>query len=160
MEPTFARPDAFVALDAEAREGRGQANNDLCRIADPEPPGMRCFVRAVLAVEVLDQGRTMAWGLWAEVAEADFDEIVALWRDPQQDRHPPIKARVANRVPGYPSTIDMPVELRLTGPKTRPKLAVPPDVTHAFGLECRAGVTSHQVYEWLARARGGAAGRN
>jgi hypothetical protein len=160
LEPSFARPDDFVALDAEARQGRAQASNDLCRIADEEPPGVRCFVRAVLDVQVLDQGRVMGWGLWAEVAEADFDEIVALWRDPDQDRHPPIRARVANRVPGYPTTIGMPVELRLTGPKTRPKLSVPPDVTHVFGVECRTGVTSHQVYEWLGRASGGAPGTN
>jgi hypothetical protein len=38
----------------------------------------------------------------------------------------------------------------LTGPTTRPRASFPEQADHPFVRECRAGVSTHRVLDWLA----------
>jgi hypothetical protein len=89
------------------------------------------------------------WGLWAEVAEKDLTRVLELWDSTSQAQEPPFTALVANHVPGYPETLGLPVQMRLTGPTTRPALAFDAAEQHPLAVECRAGVSVHRVMEWL-----------
>jgi len=100
-------------------------------------------------VRLTDVADSTRWGLWAEVAEKDLTRVLALWDDPRQADEPAFAAIVANRVPGYPETIGLPVEMRLTGPSSRPALAFDASNHHPFAAECREGVPVHRVVEWL-----------
>ncbi len=154
LEPSFGRPDEVVSLPKEVREKRVKESDDLCAIwADVGSSDHRYFVRCVLKVDVHDLRRPIAWGLWAEVAEQEFQKIVRRWSDPDQANEPAMEARIANHVPGYPETRGLPVSLRLTGSKTRPALSVEPYSVHPFVVECRDGVCSHRVVEWLESMR-------
>jgi hypothetical protein len=154
LEPTFRRPDAVVSLASEERAARVKEGDDLCVLrAASIGAEHRGFVRCVLPVSLLDAEESTRWGLWAEVARADFHRIVETWSDPGQSELPAMEATIANRVPGYPETLGLPVTLRLTGPTTRPSLAFGADSIHPFALECRRGVCVHRVMEWLASIR-------
>jgi hypothetical protein len=154
LEPSFRRPEAVVSLSTEERAERVKENDDLCAIwAASESERHRYFVRCLLKVRLLDAEDDTAWGLWAEVEEADFHRILGRWSDPDVAAMPPIEAALANRVPNYPDTIGLPVMLRLTGPTTRPELTFEPSSIHPFALECGEGVCTHRVMEWLAGFR-------
>lgn len=123
--------------------------NDICALRGEAGNADRYFVRCILPVQLLDAQGISCWGLWAEVAEEDSVVIWNAWNDPDQHKIAPMQARVANRIPGYPDTIDLPVRLKLTGPKSRPELSLTGDSLHPFARECLAGVCTHRVKEWL-----------
>ena len=124
-------------------------DDDICALRGDKGTANRYFVRCTLPVQLLDAPGRSCWGLWAEVSEPDSVVICNAWDDPNQNKLSPIEARVANRIPGYPDTIDLPVTLRLTGPTTRPELSMRSDSLHPFARECLAGVCTHRVQEWL-----------
>jgi len=75
--------------------------------------------------------------------------VLELWDSTSQAQEPPFAALLANHVPGYPETVGLPVQMRLTGPTTRPALAFEPAERHPLALEYRAGVSVHRVMDWL-----------
>jgi hypothetical protein len=149
LEPSFSRPDVISGMTAEQKKGRVMESNDICALRGEGGAADRFFVRCTLSVPLLDAPGKTGWGLWAEVSEDDSVVIWNAWDDPEQIRMPPMQARVANQIPGYPDTIGLPVLLRLTGPKSRPALSVPSDSLHPFVRECLAGVCVHRVKDWL-----------
>ena len=149
LEPSFRRPEDVVQMSAEARASRVKEDDDLCRIAPAGSEGHRYFVRCVLAVQLLDLGRSFNWGLWAELEQAAFERVVELWNDANQAAEAPMGAVLASRVPCSPNTIGVPALLRLTGPTTRPALSLDSGVSHPFVGECLSGVLSHRLAEWL-----------
>jgi hypothetical protein len=154
LEPSFHRPEAVVQLASDERAERVKESDDLCVVwARSGAERHRFFVRCVMTVPLLDGDGETGWGLWAEVEAADFRRIVEMWTDAEQAGIPPMRARVANRVPGYPETVGLPVILTLTGPTTRPRLAFDATSDHPLALECQAGVCTHRVMEWLADLR-------
>jgi hypothetical protein len=151
LDPAFRRPDEVFAMSGDERKSRVKESDDLCMLRGPSPDDpCRYFVRCVLPVKVLDVEETVAWGLWAEVHEQDFGIILDRWSDPAQSSLPPMDARLANRIAGYPDTLSLPSTVQLTGPTSRPRLSLPKDSIHPFALECMAGVCIHRVMEWLA----------
>jgi hypothetical protein len=152
LDPTFGRPDAYVALARDVAREHAKANDDLCRISLPGTPP-RFFVRGTLPVEVATLPDGIHWGLWAEVSGRTFFRILELWSDDQQASEPAYKGRLANDVPSYPATIGLEVELQLTGPRTRPLFRFVGPTNHPFVAECRAGVTPHRAHEWSAVPR-------
>jgi hypothetical protein len=76
LDPIFRRPDAVVTLSEAERKSRVKENDDLCVIrAQDAEPADRYFVRCLLPVRLLDATSGINWGIWAEVAEADFRRI-------------------------------------------------------------------------------------
>jgi len=72
-----------------------------------------------------------------------------LWSDPRQALEPHFQAKIANAIPGYPSTLNLPVFVQLTDPSTRAAAYFPAQLQHPFAVECRAGVTVPRVLEWF-----------
>jgi len=149
LDPSFSRPDVIFAMTPEQKMNRVLENKDICALRGEGSAPDRVFVRCTLPVQLLDVPGTCCWGLWAEVSVDDSVVIWNAWNDPEQDKIPSMQARIANRIPGYPDTIDLPVLLRLTGPTTRPELSLTADSLHPFARECLAGVCIHRVKDWL-----------
>ena len=153
LEPAFGLPDDVFVLPADERAERLHGNQDLVILSGATESDERFFVRCVLPVRLVDVGGETRWGVWAEVDEADARRIFDLWDEPDQAGEPPIAARIANALPGYPDTIGLPVQLQLTGPTSRPALTFPSDSIHPFAREARAGVRLHRLAEWLSHLR-------
>jgi hypothetical protein len=152
LEPAFGRPDDVAAMSAEERGKWVADGDDRCRI---EPHGdlrsPRCFVRTVLPVQLTDVDDYTQWGLWVEVEETHARRMAELWNEPSQGAEAPFPGRLANQIPGYECTINLPVMVQLTGLTTRPSASFDASTAHLFVEQCRAGVTSERVLEWLRR---------
>ena len=149
LDPVFSRPDVIFRMSPEEKNGRVMENDDICALRGDEVTPSRYFVRCTLPVQLLDAPGNVCWGLWAEVSEADSAVIWKAWDDPEQNKIPAMSARIANRIPSFPDTIDLPVVLKLTGPTSRPELSLRGNSLHPFVKECAAGVCTHRVMEWL-----------
>jgi hypothetical protein len=147
LDPTYHRPDAYVALNDAQRAEHAQADDDLCRIDLPgEAP--RLFVRCVLPVAVAGLAQGIWWGLWAEVDEATFHRTLELWNDERQSAEPALAAHIANDVPGH-QLAGLAVHMQLTGTSTRPNIVLPADSDHAFVKQCLLGVDQQQAHRWM-----------
>ena len=111
----------IVSLPSAERTERVKEGDDLCALwASSDAERHRYFVRCGLKVSLLDAEGQTAWGLWAEVSEADFRRIVETWSDPEQASFPPMAALLANRVPDYPETVGL--------------LQIPTEAEHPFRM--------------------------
>ena len=127
-------------------------NDDLCALKSADG-AKRFFLRGLITVPLRDAfpRQDVHWGIWAEIARADFDDVVWRWKQKRQSLHPLFKGTLANRVPRFPDTIGLRVEVQLTGPKTRPDFFFLDGQQHPFIEECRRGVTTHRAAEWLQK---------
>lgn len=151
IEPTYWRPDAFLALSEAERETRVKHTKDYCIIYPSDAiEGPRCFVRGVLPVAIRGQSEELAWGLWVEMAPAQFDRVWNLWDDPHQNREPPLACWLANQIKRYPDTRGLPGTLQLEGAALRPTIRLAPGLEHPFAREVAAGVDLPRSLEWRA----------
>lgn len=150
LELAFRRPDVIAAMDPQQREQTVQESDDICAIQS-----LRYFVRAVLPLPVATRERRYAIGLWVEVDEPACRRIVELWSDPGQSAEPPFDGRIANSIPTLPSTLDLAVQLRLTGPTTRPEAYLQAQ-DHPLFAEQSQGISPHRAHEYsvLSASRG------
>jgi hypothetical protein len=147
LELTFFRPEAIIALPPEVRATQAKESNDLCQIGDD-----RFFVRSLLPFFVDGWEDPYAIGVWAEVTRQDFDRILELWSEDSQRDEPPMNARLANRIPHLPDTLDLPVLLQLMDPETRPLLEVL-DTSHPLHAEQHDGITPHRASQYTNSVR-------
>jgi hypothetical protein len=148
LEPSYARPDVVHALPAEVRAVRARMHEDWC-VLDEGGAGARYFLRVLLPIAVHGKGEPCCWGLWTEVSRSSYDEVRRLWNDATQAQRGPWTARLANQIPGYPPTLDLPGTLRFVDPAQIPHFDFSPEVGHPLALERRNGVDASRVTDWL-----------
>jgi hypothetical protein len=142
IELVFVLPQPIFELSEEQRERRCHIGADMCAI-----DRSRFFLRGLLPIPV--RGRTIPYriGLWAEVDEAAFRRINQLWEDPSQVNEPLLSAILANDVPLVPSTVGIEIDIRLTGPTTRPDFFLR-NTAHPLAIEQQRGVDAHRALEY------------
>lgn len=138
----YQHPDAYRVLPVNERERRGRCGSDLCELDG------RRFLRGVIALPIRAEGRDFGWGVWAEVSPEAFDRYRELWSDPDQHLEPAFAGRLANELPGYPSTTGLELRITLTSPAQRPAFEVH-DPDHALAREQREGIRLERVLELL-----------
>src|SRR5438067_1900801 len=149
LEPSLIRPDAYLAVPPAERGQRTHASSDFCVVRD-HADARRWFVRVLVPVPVRGLARPCCWGIWCEVSAADYAKIMLLWNDPDQCRHAPFPATLANDIDGYPPTSALPGALRFVDPNQIPRFEFAPEAHHPFVDEVRHGVAPERVLEWLA----------
>jgi hypothetical protein len=150
LEPSLARPDAFLRVPEHERDKRTKANKDFCMVCSEDGKHLRWFVRTLLPVPVEGIAKPCCWGIWCEVSARDYAEIGLLWDDPNQCSHAPLAATLANDIDGYPPTSGLRGTVRFVDVKQIPHFTFLPNVQHVFADEARAGVPRSRVLEWLA----------
>lgn len=144
MELTFRRPDDAAKLSAEDRARHLKENSDLCIIDDK-----RFFIRALLPLPVMSRELPYCIGLWVEVTQAVFERIYDLWDSENQLTELPFTAHIANEIPTAPGSLGLEVELRLTGPGSRPDIFLK-HANHQLYIEQARGIDVHRVSEYTA----------
>ena len=135
-------PDDFFALSAEERKRRGRANADLCELDD------RRFIRGVLPLPILGEGRTFGWGVWAEVSPDAFNRYYEIYSDPEQGNEPSFQGQLANSLPGYSETLGVPVSIQCQSATARPAFTVSSE--HLLQTEQRQGIFPERVLELMS----------
>ncbi len=149
LEPSFRRPDPFVAVPRDERPFRTLDGNDHCAIRDLADAERRYFLRVLLPIPVRGRDKPCSWGIWAEVSSEAYQKALALWRDPAQGEEPPFAGRLANTCPGYRETQGLPGLIQLVSPDTIPVFHFLDEVDHPLAREQREGVDPQRVLEWL-----------
>jgi hypothetical protein len=144
MELIFRRPDDAANLSPEDRARLVQESSDLCVIE-----GKRFFIRALLPLPVASREAPYCIGLWVEVTQAAFERVYALWDAEEQLTEPPFAAHIANEILVAAGSLGLEVELRLTGPDTRPDIILKPG-SHPLYLEQAYGIDEHRIAEYTA----------
>jgi hypothetical protein len=106
--------------------------------------GKHFFVRCVLEVPIQDSDARLGWGVWVSQSEANFREYTEMApNDPERTTF----GYLANRLPHYPDTLDMPthVHWRLNG--RRPWVELPPD-DHPLCRDWHQGITRERAIEF------------
>ncbi|HET6796102.1 MAG TPA: DUF2199 domain-containing protein [Gemmatimonadales bacterium] len=151
IEPRYARPDAYLQVPSQLRDHRTRCGDDWCRLRGENAHQEQYFLRATLPVQVLGEGRQLHWGVWVEVDRPDYERVMELWDDPAQEQEPPIAARLANALPNYPSTLQLPGTIQLIGPSQAPQFRLATSLDHPLAREQRTGVYPERALEWVSR---------
>lgn len=155
LDPAFIRPDPVHFLKKQGDTEHLKESDDICSILSPEDnEATRHFLRALIPCALTDCHLGTAWGIWIEISEKDLQDVVRLWDDPDQASHPPFTGKLANQVPGYPTTLGLDLSISLTGPTTRPEASFPDHSSHPFAQEIQDGVSLHRLNDWLTSMGG------
>lgn len=134
-------PDDVWAIPADERADKAEFNSDLCQL------GNRFFIRCFLKLPFNEQPGYYGWGVWVEVAETDFYRYVELY-DEDGSAEPPVPGTVANAIPGYPSTLGLPVAVQFQASTSRPSVAVAAN-SHPIATEQSEGIANRRYHEIL-----------
>jgi hypothetical protein len=152
FEPTYRRPDAFLAVPTKERYYRTVAGSDDCRVRDEDESNERFFLRVLLPIPVRGTAETCRWGVWVEVDPESFARTRELWdaSEAEQLGEPRFPARLNNELKGYVGTLGLRGLVQLTGPNTAPRFTLDSSLDHPLAAEQRHGVYPERVVEWLA----------
>jgi len=142
VELAFRRPDVVAALSQDEQEARCKSTDDICEL-----DGKRFFVRCTIPIPVHERLHEYSIGAWAEIADADFKKIWALWKDENQANEPAIAGVLANDVPLSTGALGCSVAVKLTGPKTRPHIIIADEDCSIF-QEQKYGISLHRASEY------------
>ena len=139
-------PDDVFALSEDERERATEHGEDWCILRTGAP---RYFVRALLEIPVPELETYFGYGHWAELDEAGFERIRALWDDPSGADEPPFAARLANELAPYRATTGLRVLIRLRDVDLLPTTELM-DAPHELVADQRGGITAAQAQELAA----------
>jgi hypothetical protein len=120
-------------------------SEDLCTWTDDV--GQRAyFIRGVLYVPVPETGETLGYGVWSSLSEKSFSRVYELWDDPARVEEPPYFGWLSNSLPGYPETLNLPLDVVTEQIDKRPSLVLH-EGDHPLIAEQRNGVSPARVLE-------------
>jgi hypothetical protein len=130
------------AIPENKRSDQAKFNSDLCQL------GSRFFMRCLLKLPFNGQSAYYGWGVWVEVHEHNFNRYFELY-DKDGSHEPPISGTIANAIPGYPSTLGLPVMVQLQTSTSRPTVLVPTNGNHPLAAEQSTGIDNQRYHEIL-----------
>jgi hypothetical protein len=144
-ELIYGLPDEIFDLSQETRAERAKVSADICMLDDT-----RMSLRGLIPLPVKGRERPYRIGAWAELNQQDFREIYALRTDENQASHAPFEGTLANEIYRCPGSSGLGLEVRLTGPKTRPEFYFL-DAANGLYIQQTEGISEHSAYEYSAR---------
>jgi hypothetical protein len=144
----FDRPALWRGGDPVGGDDDFDPNNflsvDYCIIDDK-----RFFIHGVAEAMILGGGgRSLAFGVWAEVSQASFNQYVVALED-QSALCPPLAASVANQIAGFDNTLGLPATMRPRTGKLRPAI-MPNDTGSGLGEALLRGITLDRMLDIYA----------
>jgi hypothetical protein len=110
----------------------------------------RYFLKGNIEIPVVGADDPFVWTAWVELDAERFWRADDLHDTPGREREPAYPGRIANALPGYPSTLGLPVSVRTRERGLRPLVVVDDDV-HPLGADQRDGVGAEGVEELVGR---------
>ena len=118
----------------------GVLNSDLCTYKDAD--GEHYFIRVCLEVPINGFDEPFVWGVWSSLSKQNFDRYVATYESPDTtDRY---FGWLCNRLPGYPDTYALKLNVHPRSGGTRPYV-VPEKGDHPLSIDFHNGITSERA---------------
>jgi len=135
-------PDVVWAIPENDRANRAKFNSDLCQFDGD------FFIRCLLKLPFKEQSDYYGWGVWVRVQEPDFYRYVELY-DKDGSDEPAVSGAIANAMPGYSSTLGLPVVVQFQNSTSRPAVHLPAASTHPLAVDQSAGIDNRRYHEIL-----------
>lgn len=128
-----------------ARNEDDWLSDDLCTWTDDV--GERSyFIRGVLHVPIPETGETLGYGVWSSLSESSFKRVYELWDNPARVEEDPYFGWLSNSLPGYPETLNLPLDVVVEEIDKRPSLVLH-EGDHPLIEEQRRGISVDRVHE-------------
>ena len=139
-----------LAFDEPAYWDGGRSDDDrlmedICRWTDDEG-NPNYFIRGVLTIPVVDDEDDFRFGVWSSLSKTSFDRVLELWDEPASVDEPAYFGWFSNSLPGYPETLNLPLDVITQDFEYRPELVLH-DGDHPLIREQREGITTARVRE-------------
>ena len=138
-------PDYYWSIPDGERHQRCELDSDLC-IVDNE----HFFIRGVLVVPIVGADQPFGWGVWTTLSERNFHRYVDLWGAEDVSGESPYFGWFSNRLPFYPDTRNLKLEVILQADGLRPVLELEP-TDHPLAVDQRDGVAWDQAITMAQR---------
>lgn len=128
--------------------GRGphdRLDSDLCIWTDDDG-NPAFFIRGLITLRVLDDDDDFRFGVWSSLSETSFERVLELWDDPARVAEPAYFGWLSNSLPGYPDTLNLPLDVFTRSLEYRPELVLH-EGDHPLVREQREGITLERVRE-------------
>jgi hypothetical protein len=135
-------PDDVWAVPETERADRANWNQDLCDMDG------RFFVRGVLKVPFQSLDGYYGWGVWAEIAEMDFNRYLEIY-SADGSQEPPVAGKLANDICHYGNTLGMPVSVQFGNATSRPAFSASLESGHRLAQEQLNGMSNEHYHEIL-----------
>lgn len=136
-------PDSIFEVPEDQRDSRTTISSDLCVLDDEH-----FFVRAVLALPILDTDETFDFGVWGSLKRENFEQYRNEFKNPAPEFGPFFSWLNSTLWP-YPDTLNMPSDLYFRGDNLRPLMQLHAG-DHPLAIDQRAGITIDKVAEIYA----------
>lgn len=150
MEPSYRWPDAYLEVPRKLRRYLTSFSKDDGRIRSADDAECRHFLRVLLSMPIRGENGDCVWGVWVEVASADWERAYDLWDDPRQADVPPFPAALANSLRGFEQTLGLRGQVKLVGPGSPPTFTIDREVAHPLAETQHEGVESDRLAELLS----------
>jgi hypothetical protein len=137
-------PDYVASVPVEQRAVRVLMDSDLCIVDD-----RHFFIRGCLEIPIVETQSTFMWLVWVSLSEKSFNRTVDLWETPARVNEPPYFGWLNCRIPGYPDTTQLKVNVHEREVGKRPAIETEP-TDHPLAIEQREGITRQRA-ESLAK---------
>lgn len=107
LDIAFDAPFYWTQIREAERPNRGELTADFCAIDDRD-----FFVRGLIPVPVVESDQFFMWGVWTSVSRKNYSRLIDLWHDPKIVDEPPYFGWLSNRLPGYPDTLNLKINLQ------------------------------------------------
>ncbi|HEY9789073.1 MAG TPA: DUF2199 domain-containing protein [Candidatus Obscuribacterales bacterium] len=137
----FSIPDYVNKLLPWEREEKCKSSADWCIVED-----RFFYLRGCLEVPIQGTDKIFSWGVWTTVSEDDFDATMDLWNDQARVDEPDYIGSLANSLPLYSETRNLPLAVRTRAIGDRPALNLQ-ESSHPLCTEQREGMTMERAIE-------------
>ena len=140
---TLSAPDIWFGATEEQRAEEFVLTSDTCVWRDEH-----CFVRAVLSIPLLDRAGTFDFGVWSTLSPENYDRYVELYDSSKRASLGRMFGWFANRLPGYPDTMNLKCMVEPHEAELRPTLELEP-TEHPLAVQQRSGITFADAVAYL-----------
>jgi hypothetical protein len=139
----YASPIFWSEADAAAKPAENRLNSDFCVI-----DGEHFFIRCVLDVPIRDADAVLGWGVWVTQSKSNY-ELYGATFDETPERQ--TFGYLANRLPKYPDTVNIPTQVHWRGGGRRP-LVEPEASDHPLYRDWSEGITRERAIQFALLA--------
>jgi hypothetical protein len=144
LDIAFTAPIYWHQIPEAERHNRAELTPDFCSIDNKD-----FFVRGLISIPILETDQFFMWGVWASLSDKNYCRMIELWHDPKIVDEPSYFGWLANKLPGYPDTLNLKSNVQSEDVESRPFITL--ELTdHPLALEQRNGITYARVQELAA----------
>jgi hypothetical protein len=118
--------------------GTSRLNDDFCMIERRD-----YFIRCILEVPIHDVEEPFLWGEWVTQSEQNFKDYADCFHDTPERR---TFGYFANRLPGYPDTLNLHTQVHWQTGRSRPKVELEP-INHSLFRDWSEGISCERAAE-------------